>query len=560
MTVAAIVPITIELTSDHRYRQKALAVPGAYWSRERNAYAVDNPTPRAAAAIIALFPEALVEQPELTGIRDRDYGDARPHDFATGLGIRLGLEDGALGTKRLYDWQDVDAGYLRAILERDKGAFVGWDRGLGKTVITAAFIRKLNAQRTLVVARNDAKAPVWFAQLGEMLPDYDIVVLPNEAKKREKALYYIMDGRHFFSPLKPLVLIVHYEALALIAGSKGDVKGRGTGWDKLGKWDLMAFDEGHRLASYNPNSKKNTQMGKALSRLRKHHVDMALNLTGSSIMNHPDDLFGQLHFLYPDIYRAKYADWHDRYVDTVFDGNRNVVIGFKHDKLPELRKELGVFMVYRTKDEVFDLPPLIHQNIELDLYPEQRRVYDDMRDKFWAKLEEGGIKAVNPLAQMNLLRRIATYYPGVESAKLDFAYNELMEEPDEQFVVFTWYKEPGRALAERLGDEVVVVDGDVPVRHRAELLRKHEKGQARILVGSIATLGESLNLQYMHEAIRLDRDWNPQVNAQTIDRLYRHGQKSRVTLRDLWSKNTVDTLRVKPNLASKESLRRAVFG
>jgi SNF2 family DNA or RNA helicase len=81
-----------------------------------------------------------------------------------------------------------------------------------------------------------------------------------------------------------------------------------------------------------------------------------------------------------------------------------------------------------------------------------------------------------------------------------------------------------------------------------------------VLVGSIATLGESLNLQYMHEAIRLDRDWNPQVNAQTTDRLYRHGQQSRVTLRDLWAKGTVDTLRVRPNLASKDSLRKAVFG
>lgn len=568
-------PRVIELTKDHRFRQKALAVDGAYWSRERGAYAVDNPTPRAAAAIIALFPEALVTYPELTEVRDRDYGDARPHDFASDLGIRLALEEGALGDKHLYEFQDIDAGYLAAILERDKGAFVGWDRGLGKTVATGAFIQKLGAKRTLVVSRNDSKEEVWSAELRSILPRHDIHVLPNEAKKRDRlldAIAFREEGGAAFAldPTKPLVLIVHYEALALIAGTKtvehtdgtrSVAKGGGDGWARLGHWDLMVFDEGHRLASYNPNSKKNTQLGRALSRLRREHVDKALNLTGSSIMNRPDDLFGQLHYLYPKIYRAKWADWNDRYVDYVDDGNHKVAIGFKHDKLPELRRELGVFMVYRTKAEVFkDLPPLIHQNIELDLYPEQRRVYNDMREKFWAKLEEGGIKAANPLAQMNLLRRIATYFPGVPSAKLDFALHELEEEPDAQFVVFTWYKEPGRALAEKLGDDVVVVDGDVPIRHRTELLAKHRKGQARILVGSIATLGESLNLQYMHEAIRLDRDWNPQVNAQTLDRLHRHGQESRVTIRDLWSKDTVDTLRVKPNLASKESLRRAVFG
>lgn len=144
--------------------------------------------------------------------------------------------------------------------------------------------------------------------------------------------------------------------------------------------------------------------------------------------------------------------------------------------------------------------------------------------------------------------------------KLDFALHELEEESDAQFVVFTWYKDPGKALAERLGDDVVVVDGDVPIRQRAELLARHRKGQARILVGSIATLGESHNFQYVHEGIRLDRDWNPQVNDQTTDRLYRDGQKHPVTFRDLWAKDTVDMLRVWPVLASKESLRRAIFG
>jgi SNF2 family DNA or RNA helicase len=567
--------LVVELTRDHKYRTKALNIPGAFYDRESKAYVVVNPQPRTAAAIIALFPQALVDYPELTAIRDSAYENARPYDFASELGIRLDV--GPLGDKSLYDWQDTDAGYLNAIMARDGGAFVGWDRGLGKTIVTAAFIIKTGARRSLVVARNDSKESVWLSELGGhydrdgkwvkgfLEGTHDLFVLPNVKKKREAMLDMIErnDGTK-----KPFVLIIHYEAIALIAGTKvvnhrdDDVtvtKGGGSGWDRLGHW-FMAFDEGHRLASYNPNSRHHTQMGRALSRLRRLNVDMALNLTGSSIMNRADDLFGQLHYLFPKVYRAKWRDWNDRYVDYIDDGNRKVAIGFKIDELPRLRRELGVFMVYRTKDEVFDLPPLIEQPIELDLYPEQRRVYDDMRDQFWAALEEGGINAANPLAQMNLLRRIATYYPGVKSAKLDFALHELEEEPDEQFVIFTWYKDPGRALAERLGDDVVVVDGDVPIRHRAELLRRHERGQARVLVGSIATLGESLNLQYMHEAIRLDRDWNPQVNQQTRDRLYRNGQQARVTFRDLWSKNTVDTLSVRPNLASKESLRKAVFG
>lgn len=554
----------IVLTEDYRYRSKAEAVPGAYWSRERKAFVVKNPTPRAAAAIIALFPHALVDHPELIPLRDSVYGNARPHDFASEVGLKL--EVGPLGDKQLYEWQDIDAGYLAAIMQRDGGAFVGWDRGLGKTIVTAAFIKKLNAARTLVVSRNDAKESVWLKELSRVLPEHRILVLPNEKKKREAFLDKLAaeDGS---SP--PTVLIIHYEAIALIAGERvvhhrdgteTVTKGAGDGWKRLGRWNLMAFDEGHRLASYNPNSDKNTLMGRALSVLRSRYVDLAINLTGSSIMNRPDDMFGQLHFLFPHIYRAKWADWNDRFVDFVVDGQRKVAIGFKTEKLEDLRRELGVFMVYRTKKEVFDLPPLIQQDIELDLLPEQRRAYDDVRDKFWTSIESGGIKTVNVLDQLNVLRRIATAWPGLPSAKLDFTMHELEEEPDAQFVVFTWYKDPGHQLAARLGDQAVVIDGDVPLRRRADLLREHERGNVRVLIGSIATLGESLNLQYVHEAIRLDRHWNPQANAQTTDRLYRNGQQERVTFRDLWSKGTVDTLKVRPNLASKESLRKAVFG
>lgn len=562
----------IELTRDHARRTAALAVPGAYWSRDTGAYVLDNPDPRAAAAAIALFPDALVRHPELQAIRDRDFGDARPHDFASELDLHLDVGD--LGPHQLYPWQDTDGGYLGAVMERDGGAFVGWDRGLGKTTVSAAFIKKYvgPGEKAIVATRNDTKEAVWLKQLTEdpgLLPGADVVVLPNEKKKRERFLDWLAndDGHRHTTrrePLRPLVVIVHYEAIALIAGDKktGDrtVKGAGDGWKRFGRWKLMIFDEGHRLASYNPNSRSNTQMGKGLSRLRKQ-VDMAVNLTGSSIMNHAEDLFGQLHYLFPTIYRAKWADWNDRFIDYVDDGHRKVPIGFKHDRLPELRRELGVFMVYRRKDEVFkDLPPIIHQQVELDLLPEQRRAYDDMRDQFWAKLEEGGIKAANPLAQMNMLRRIATGIEGLPSSKLDYVLAELEAEPDEQWAIFTWFKDPGHWLAERLGDQVALVDGDRTHKQRREALEAHRKGQKRVLIGSIATIGESLNLQYMSRAIRLDRDWNPQVNAQTVDRLHRNGQQERVYFLDLWAKDTVDMLSVKPNLASKESLRKAVFG
>lgn len=546
---------TVEVTDQHEQRAFALAVPGAYWHRQRQHYVVDNPTSRAARAILRLFPETVIEYPWLVQRAENDYGlaDARPYDFASELGLHMEIDPFGDG-KVLYDWQNTDAAYLAAIMERDGGAFVNWEPGLGKTICTAAFIRQFGWKRTLVVCRNDAKESVWRAQLEELLPEVGLVVIPNAKAKREKCLAEVAAWPEY---AKPLVFIIHYEALTVVAGDKG----KGDGWDALGEWDGLVYDEGHKLASLNPNQPgKNPQQHRALMKARKH-AKHAVNLTGSGIMNHEEDLFGQLHFISPKRYRAKWADWNDRYLDFIKIGKRRVCIGFQADKLPQLRKELGVFTVYRKKSEVFpDLPDPIIQNLKLDLLPKQRAAYDQLRDEGWATVEEQGLKASNPVALMTLLRQVATAYEDLPSIKLDVAMAELEELPDEQFVVFTWFKYPGRALAERYGDGVVVVDGDVPIARRPELLRRHERGLARILVGSIATLGESLNLQYCSEAIRLDRDWNPQRNKQTLDRLHRDGQLGRVTLRDLWAKDTVDLMRVYPRITGKESLRRALYG
>lgn len=547
---------TVEITNQHELRLHALAVPNAYWHRERRFYVVDNPTSRAARAVMRLFPERVIEYPWLVDKAEEDYSgdEARPYDFASELGIHLdhaGFADG----KALYAWQDIDAGYLNAILVRDEGIFVNWEPGLGKTVFTAATIQSRGWHKTVVVCRNDAKEAVWGRQLRELLGDtYEVFIIPNAKAKREAAIKRVSEWP---SHAKPLVFVIHYEALTVVAGDRG----KGDGWKPTGHWDGIVYDEGHRLASMNPNAPlKNAQKHKALMKLRRQ-CDFAVNLTGSGIQNHEEDLFGQLHFIQPRTYRAKWADWNDPFLDFVRVGEKRVCIGFKTDTLSAMRRELGVFTCYRKKRDVFpDMPDPLVNDIRLELLPAQRRAYEELRDNMWATVDERGVKAVNPISLLTKLRQFATYWPGLPSAKLDYAVGEMEDLPDEQFVVFTWFKEPGHALAERFGDEVVVVDGDVNIRHRPELLRRHELGQARILVGSIATLGESLNLQYCHEAIRLDRDWNPQVNSQTLQRLHRDGQQSLVTLHDLWAEDTVDTLRVFPTIVGKDSLRRALYG
>jgi SNF2 family DNA or RNA helicase len=286
-------------------------------------------------------------------------------------------------------------------------------------------------------------------------------------------------------------------------------------------------------------------------------------------MNRGDDLFGQLHYLFPQTYKAKWRDFCDRYLQYVETEHGPVCVGFKPERLDALRDELGVFMVYRTKDDELDLPERIIEDRYVDLSPSQRKAYDELVAQWWTQLDSGEtIKAYNAISMLTRLRQVATGLSAAgtsvdDSTKLDFAQALIEDDPDEAYVVLSWYKAPVHELAERLtkaGVPAAIVDGDVPHGERAALVDAFQAGEGRVFLGTISTLGESVNLQRASRMILLDRSWNPAQNAQAMDRIYRIGQTKRVVVTNLIAKDTVDELRVQPVLASKDAIRQSVFG
>lgn len=556
---------TIKLTDEYKKAAMARAVPGAYWSKEDRSWVVEDATPRTAAVILRLFPELVATAPELADLRDSLLDDVRPFDNATPFGRRL---EHSLAT--LYDFQAIDLGYVAAVLDQHGGAYIGWERGLGKTLGACTLIEATGAQRTLIVAPNTAKESVWAAEMKRWLPNHNVMVLPNEKAKRERVLgtLRVSTGRSKKAAAgtaveTPLVLVIHYEALALIAGKGKTASGKrsvGDDWKRYGTWDLFVCDEAHRL--------KNTDalMTKAA---KKVPSKARLALSGSIIQNHAEELFSVLQWLFPKTYKAKWRDWNDRYLDYIEGGYGKVCVGIKPEKIEALRQELGVFMVYRRKEDELDLPGKTEQTLMVDLSPAQRRVYDELRDTCLASLDSGQVvKANDGLVMLTRLRQVATGLDLVgaevaDSAKQDIALELIEDNADEAFVVFSWFKGCCETLAERLrgrGIEAFVVTGDTKQSDRVDFIQRFQAGEGRVFIGTLSTLGESVNLQRASNAVFLDRSWNPALNVQAQDRIYRHGQTKPVTITHLVAKDTVDEHRVLPTLANKESLRRMILG
>lgn len=81
--------ISIPLTADYTRRQLAMAVPGAIWDADEKTWVLHDPTPRAAAVALRIFPELGLDYPVLAELRDQLAQDVRPFDNATPAGLRV---------------------------------------------------------------------------------------------------------------------------------------------------------------------------------------------------------------------------------------------------------------------------------------------------------------------------------------------------------------------------------------------------------------------------------------------------------------------------------------
>jgi SNF2 family DNA or RNA helicase len=240
----------------------------------------------------------------------------------------------------------------------------------------------------------------------------------------------------------------------------------------------------------------------------------------------------------------------------------------KADMAEEMRKELGVFMVYRERESTAQ-----GERVYVDLTPEQARVYHELEDTCLAELEDGSLlKAKAGVAMMTRLRQVADGLGTVtdnrlsDSSKVVKTLEVIRDtwERGDDYAIFVWYKPTAHALLNaietELGEQSWLVTGDIPQKERTHALARFRAGERRVFIGTIPTIGESVNLQRANHVIRVNRAWNPALNRQVLDRVDRQGQTRPVYLTDIIARGTVDELAVLPNLANKEALRKAVLG
>ena len=442
---------------------------------------------------------------------------------------------------KLFDFQVEAVDKLRDLESR----LVADVMGTGKTWIAIGLdmLCRRPGDKTLVVAPLSTLKSTWEHHY-KMLTNLKVKVV--DPKKR-----YM-----FFRGDAVDVYICHWESLRLLMKEPPD-----DPFILQYKWRHIIADEVHRARN------RNTKQTKSLKEIP---TDYRTGLTGTPIVNRPDNLWSILNWLYPKNFSSYWRFFH-----TFIEAERTPAgnrwfwkpTGTKNEEL--LRTMMEPFYIRRTKREVLkDLPEKYFTKVKVELYPVQRKAYNQMRNLMIAWLiNEEVLVAPVVIAQLTRLRQLAVaYHNGTRlsfpSAKIDTLMELIEDNPEESIVVFSQFKQAIRLIEMILKDKDIKygkITGDVPYRFRAKAIREFQEGKTRIFLGTIGAGSEGITLTKASTVIFLDRDWTPAANEQAEDRLHRIGQKNAVQVIDIVADDTIDKYREEQLILKKEWIQNILL-
>ena len=355
------------------------------------------------------------------------------------------------------------------------------------------------------------------------------------------------------------ILIMNVEALSTQKGTDFAKK------FMLSHRPLMVIDESTTIK--NPRAKR-TKNILSMSKMASYRRI----LTGSPVTKNPLDLYSQCEFLNEEhLDFTSYYAFRNRYAEmkTLHVAGRSIQVVSHFKNLDELAEQLKTFSYRVLKEDCLDLPEKIYMKREIELSPEQKKVYKQMKEEALATLNGKQITTMTVLTQLMRLQQITCGHfvadDGTTQEIKSNRLNELMDILDEvegkSIIWAHWQKDIQiikEALIKKYGPRSVVdYYGLTPQDERQDNIKKFQDDPSyRFFVGTPSTGGYGITLTAANTVIYYSNGYDLEKRLESEDRAHRIGQKKSVTYVDILAEDTVDekivkALRKKINIASK---------
>ncbi len=327
-------------------------------------------------------------------------------------------------------------------------------------------------------------------------------------------------------------------------------------------WRHLVLDEAQNIK--NPSARQ-TQA------IKKIKAGNRIALTGTPVENRLSELWSIMDFLNPD------------YLGSAKSFRKDFVLPIERYRSKErsemLRGIVQPFVLRRLKTDptiINDLPEKMEMKVNYNLTPEQASLYAAVVDEMLGKIElsEGIERKGQILSALTKLKEICNH-PALflqDGSTLDGRSGKLsrLEEmlyevtaAGERALIFTQYAGMGTMLRhhlqKQLGCEVLFLHGGTPKKQRDSMIQRFQSGDVPLFVLSLKAGGLGLNLTAANHVFHYDRWWNPAVENQATDRVFRIGQKKNVFVHKFVCLGTLEE-RIDQMIEDKKALAESVIG
>jgi len=328
---------------------------------------------------------------------------------------------------------------------------------------------------------------------------------------------------------------------------------------------LMAIDESTTIK--NPRAKRTKNIIKLSERAKYRRI-----MTGSPVTKNPLDLYSQCEFLNPYLLDfTSYYAFRNRYAQmkTIHVQGRAIQVVDKFQNLGELSNQLKGFSYRVLKEDCLDLPDKIYMKRQINLTPDQKKLYEQMRKEALAILNGKRVTTVNALTQLMRLHQITCGHFSADDGSTQPIKNnridelmDVLEEIEGKAIIWAHYQYDITNIIkeiEKVHGPGSVVDyyGLTPQDERQPNIKKFQSDpKCRFLVGTPSTGGYGITLTAANTVIYYSNGYDLEKRLQSEDRAHRIGQQKSVTYVDILADETVDekivkSLRKKINIASE---------
>lgn len=475
---------------------------------------------------------------DLRGLARRLLAAGAPAPVALPAG--LGIE--------LRPYQRAGVAWLQYLRAQNLAGILADDMGLGKTAQTLAHLLLEKQAGRLGGADGPALAVLptsllfnWGAEAARIAPDLRVLVLQGPERARDFARIAEFDLVLTSYPL------VWRDIEALVGKT----------------WHLLIIDEAQTVKN------AASLAAKALRRIKARH---RLALTGTPLENNLCELWAQFDFLMPGFLgdaRGFERRW-----------RKPIEVNGESLRAQALAQRVRPFILRRRKEDVAtELPALTTVTRKVELYGEQRELYESVRvaadtqvrrvlaRRGFAGAQISVLDALLKLRQVCCdprLVKAVDMSPGMGRAKLELLAEMLPELVAEgrTVLVFSQFAEMLALIEEelqRLGLPHLVLTGATPVARRGEIVAAFQAGAVPVMLVSLKAGGTGLNLTAADTVIHADPWWNPAVEEQASARAHRIGQDRPVFVYRLVVAGSIEE-RMLELQARKLALADAVLG